>query len=60
MMRVFQRAGHQLSVKTSAGIEEVTMLFPEHMPDRLPAVGGSAGRRLAGSLPVTERSGRRT
>lgn len=27
MMRVFQRAGHQLSVKTSAGISEVTMLF---------------------------------
>jgi len=28
MMRVFKRAGHQLSVKTSAGISEVTMLFP--------------------------------
>ena len=27
MMRVFKRAGHQLSVKTSAGISEVTMLF---------------------------------
>jgi hypothetical protein len=27
MMRVFQRAGHRLSVRTSAGIEEVTMLF---------------------------------
>jgi RimJ/RimL family protein N-acetyltransferase len=37
MMRVFQRAGHQLSVKTSAGIEEVTMLFPEHMPEQLAA-----------------------
>jgi GNAT superfamily N-acetyltransferase len=35
MMRVFQRAGHQLSVKTSAGIEEVTMLFPEHVPEQL-------------------------
>jgi len=27
MMRVFERAGHRLSVKTAAGIEEVTMLF---------------------------------
>lgn len=27
MMRVFKRAGHQLSVKSSAGISEVTMLF---------------------------------
>jgi hypothetical protein len=48
MMRVFRRAGHQLSVKTSAGIEEVTMLFPEHMPEQLPAAGGPASRRLAG------------
>jgi acyl-CoA hydrolase/GNAT superfamily N-acetyltransferase len=30
MMRVFQRAGHQMSVKTAAGIEEITMLFPEY------------------------------
>ena len=62
MMRVFQRAGHRLSVKTSAGIEEVTMLFPEHMPGQLPAGrradGWLAVRRL--SLPVTECSGRRT
>src|SRR6516165_2257186 len=42
MMRVFQRAGHQLSVKTSAGIEEVTMLFPEHMPEQLPAAAEPA------------------
>jgi acyl-CoA hydrolase/RimJ/RimL family protein N-acetyltransferase len=27
MMRVFKRAGHQLSVKTEAGVDEVTMLF---------------------------------
>jgi acyl-CoA hydrolase/RimJ/RimL family protein N-acetyltransferase len=27
MMRVFERAGHRMSVRTSAGIEEVTMLF---------------------------------
>ena len=27
MMGVFKRAGHQMSVKTSAGISEVTMLF---------------------------------
>lgn len=27
MMRVFERAGHKLSVRTSAWIEEVTMLF---------------------------------
>jgi len=27
MMRVFERAGHRISVRTSAGIEEVTMLF---------------------------------
>ena len=35
MMRVFQRAGHQLRVKTSAGIEEVTMLFPGYVADQL-------------------------
>jgi len=35
MMRVFKRAGHQLRVKTSAGIEEVTMLFPEYMAEQL-------------------------
>ena len=40
MMRVFKRAGHQLSVKTSAGIEEVTMLFPEYMPEQLLATRG--------------------
>jgi acyl-CoA hydrolase/RimJ/RimL family protein N-acetyltransferase len=27
MMRVFKRAGHQLSVKTESGVDEVTMLF---------------------------------
>jgi acyl-CoA hydrolase/RimJ/RimL family protein N-acetyltransferase len=27
MMRVFERAGHKLSVRTSAGVEQVTMLF---------------------------------
>ena len=27
MMRVFERASHRLSVKKSAGIEELTMLF---------------------------------
>ena len=27
MMRLFKRAGHQMSVRTSAGISEVTMLF---------------------------------
>jgi acyl-CoA hydrolase/GNAT superfamily N-acetyltransferase len=27
MMRVFERAGHRMSVRSSAGIEEVTMLF---------------------------------
>jgi len=51
MMRVFQRAGHQLSVKTSAGIEEVTMLFPEHVPEQLLAPGmraGSVAAPLAG------------
>jgi hypothetical protein len=26
-LRVFERASHRLSVKKSAGIEEVTMLF---------------------------------
>jgi len=40
MMRVFQRAGHQLRVKTSAGIEEVTMLFPEYAAGQLPAARG--------------------
>ena len=52
MMRVFRRAGHQLSVKTSAGIEEVTMLFPEHMAEQLPTAGRPASRRLAGSRPA--------
>ena len=40
MMRVFKRAGHQLRVKTSAGIEEVTMLFPEYMAEQLLAGSG--------------------
>ncbi len=40
MMRVFERAGHQLRVKTSAGIEEVTMLFPEYMAEQLPTGTG--------------------
>jgi hypothetical protein len=31
MMRVFERAGHRLSVKTSVGIGEVTMLFTWQM-----------------------------
>jgi RimJ/RimL family protein N-acetyltransferase len=39
MMRVFQRAGHQLRVKTSAGIEEVTMLFPDYRAEQLLAAG---------------------
>ena len=64
MMRVFRRAGHQLSVKTSAGIQEVTMLFPEHMPEQLPAAGGpaSVGWLADGRLspPVAKCSGNRT
>jgi GNAT superfamily N-acetyltransferase len=40
MMRAFQRAGHQLRVKTSAGIEEVTMPFPEYTAGQLPAARG--------------------
>ena len=40
MMRVFKGAGHQLRVKTSAGIEEVTMLFPEYMAEQLLAPSG--------------------
>ena len=40
MMRVFQRAGHQLKVKTSAGIEEVTMLFPDYTAEQLLAARG--------------------
>jgi hypothetical protein len=32
MMRVFKRAGHQMSIKTSAGISEVIMLFPDRAP----------------------------
>jgi hypothetical protein len=34
------RAAHQMRVKTSAGIEEVTMLFPERTAEQLLAVTG--------------------
>jgi RimJ/RimL family protein N-acetyltransferase len=27
MVRVFERAGHQMSINTDAGVHEVTMLF---------------------------------
>ncbi len=43
MMRVFERAGHQLSVKTSGGIEEVTMLFPDYVADQLLAARAGQG-----------------
>ncbi len=43
MMRVFERAGHQLSVKTSGGIEEVTMLFPDYVADQLLAARPGQG-----------------
>ena len=43
MMRVFERAGHQLSVKTSGGIEEVTMLFPDYVADQLLAARAGLG-----------------
>jgi len=58
MMRVFQRAGHQLRVKTSAGIEEVTMLFPDYMAEQLLAARGyRRPRRPSGWLPVPVRLG---
>jgi acyl-CoA hydrolase/GNAT superfamily N-acetyltransferase len=37
MMRVFKRTGHQMSVKTVAGIYEVTMLFGEPTEDQCSA-----------------------
>ncbi len=43
MMRVFERAGHQLSVKTSGGIEEVTMLFRDYVADQLLAARAGQG-----------------
>jgi hypothetical protein len=58
MMRVFQRAGHQLKVKTSAGIEEVTMLFPDYMAEQLLAARGyGRPREPSGWLPVPVRLG---
>jgi len=57
MMRVFQRAGHQLRVKTSAGIEEVTMLFPEYTAEQLLAARGAIGlvSRAAGCPSLSPR-----
>jgi acyl-CoA hydrolase/GNAT superfamily N-acetyltransferase len=49
MMRVFQRAGHDLSITASGGAYEVTMIFrsasPEHPDARSCSRGGSDERR---------------
>lgn len=62
MMRVFEGAGHQLRVKTSAGIEEVTTLSPEYMAGRLLAARRVRPREPSGSgcpsLPTLPRAGK--